>query len=72
MRFALTKNNITDYGLSFFFEVLKDLVISREFIKTIYRVIIHNARMKLHPLKNTEEVAPELLEIMSEQEKQAR
>lgn len=44
MRFSLTKNNITDYGLSFLFEVIKDLVISREFIETLYRVIIRIAR----------------------------
>lgn len=47
MRFALTKTNISDYGLSFLFEVLKDLVISREFIETIYRVIIRIARTQL-------------------------
>ena len=47
MRFALTKTNISDYGLSFLFEVLKDLVISREFIETIYKVIIKIARTEL-------------------------
>lgn len=47
MRFSLTKNNITDYGLGFLFEVIKDLVISREFIETLYRVIIRIARTKL-------------------------
>ena len=47
MRFSLTKQNITDYGLSFFFEVLKDLVISKEFIETLYRVVIKVARTKL-------------------------
>lgn len=50
MRFSLTKANITDFGLSFFFEVLKDLVISKEFIETLYRVIIKIARTKLKPL----------------------
>lgn len=44
MRFSLTKNNITDYGLCFLFEVIKDLVISKEFIETLYRVIIKIAR----------------------------
>jgi len=46
MRFCLTRSNITDYGLGFFFEVLKDLVISKEFIETLYRVIIKIARTK--------------------------
>jgi hypothetical protein len=50
MRFSLTKANITDYGLSFFFEVIKDLVISKEFIETLYRVIIKIARTKLRPI----------------------
>lgn len=44
MRFSLTKNNITDYGLCFLFEVIKDLVISKDFIETLYRVIIKIAR----------------------------
>ena len=53
MRFSLTKSNIADYGLSFFFEVIKDLVISKEFIETLYRVIIKVVRTKLrtiHPI----------------------
>lgn len=50
MRFSLTKNNITDYGLSFLFDVIKDLVISREFIETLYRVIIRIARTKLRKI----------------------
>lgn len=50
MRFSLTKSNISDYGLSFFFEVIKDLVISKEFIETLYRVIIKIARTKLKPI----------------------
>jgi hypothetical protein len=51
MRFSLTKNNITDYGLSFLFEVIKDLVISREFIETLYRVIIRIARTHLKQIQ---------------------
>ena len=51
MRFSLTKNNIADYGLSFFFEVLKDLVLSKEYIETLYRVIIKIARTKLKPIQ---------------------
>lgn len=50
MRFSLTKSNISDYGLSFFFEVLKDLVISKEFIETLYKVIIKIVRTKLRPI----------------------
>ena len=53
MRFSLTKSNRADYGLSFFFEVIKDLVISKEFIETLYRVIIKVVRTKLrtiHPI----------------------
>ena len=53
MRFCLTKSNITDFGLSFFFEVLKDLVISKDFIETLYRVIVKVVRTKhkpIHPL----------------------
>jgi hypothetical protein len=49
-RFSLTKSNIADYGLSFFFEVIKDLVISVEFIEALYRVIIKVARTKLRPI----------------------
>jgi len=50
MRYSLTKSNIADYGLGFFFEVIKDLVISKEFIETLYRVIIRIARTKLKSL----------------------
>ena len=56
MRFSLTKNNITDYGLCFFFEVCKDLVISKEYIETLYRVIIKIARTKLRPLTQVPEM----------------
>lgn len=56
MRFSLTKSNITDYGLSFFFEVIKDLVISKEFIETLYRVVIKIARTKLKPIHNVPEM----------------
>lgn len=52
----MTKNNITDYGLCFFFEVCKDLVISKEFIETLYRVIIKIARTKLRPLQQVPEM----------------
>jgi len=56
MRFSLTKANITDFGLAFFFEVLKDLVISKEFIETLYRVVIKIARTKLKPLHQVPEM----------------
>lgn len=46
MKFSLTKNNISDYGLGFLYEVMKDLVISKEFIETLYRVIIKISRTK--------------------------
>lgn len=46
MKFCLTKNNISDYGLGFLYEVMKDLVISKEFIETLYRVIIKISRTK--------------------------
>jgi hypothetical protein len=73
MRFSLTKTNITDYGLSFFFEVLKDLVISKEFIETLYRVIIKITRTKLRPILSMPEMpvaSPEGVEP-SEEEKAA-
>lgn len=56
MKFALTKNNIADYGLAYFFEVCKDLVISKEYIETLYRVIIKLARAKLRPLQTVPEM----------------
>ena len=74
MMFSLTKSNIADYGLSFFFEVIKDLVISKEFIETLYRVIIKVARTKLKPLQPVPEMHQqpegEGVEI-SEEEKQS-
>ena len=56
MRFSLTKNNITDYGLSFLFEVIKDLVISKEFIETLYRVIVRIARTHLRKIQPLPEI----------------
>ena len=56
MRFCLTKTNITDYGLSFFFEILKDLVISKEFIETLYRVIIKINRTKHKQIDQVPEI----------------
>ena len=39
-KFARDRANITDYGLKFFFEVCKDLVINQEVIEAWYKVII--------------------------------
>jgi hypothetical protein len=50
MRFSLTKNNISDFGLCFLFEVIKDLVISKEFIEILYKVVIKIARTKLRKI----------------------
>ncbi len=47
LKFSLTKQNITDYGLCFFLEICKDLVISKDFINTMYRAIIKIARTPL-------------------------
>ena len=44
LKFCLTKSNISDFGLGFFFDVLKDLVISKEFIETLYSVLVRMAR----------------------------
>jgi hypothetical protein len=46
MKFALSKSNISDYGLSFLYEVMNDLVISKDIIETLYRAIIKIARTK--------------------------
>lgn len=61
INFALNRANITDYGLSFFFDIVKDLVISREFIETLYRVIVKLARTKLrtiYPIPNIDLPVP--------------
>ncbi len=46
MRFCLTKQNISDFGLGFFFEICKDLVISTDFIESLYKVIVDIANTK--------------------------
>ena len=46
LRHCLTKPWINDYGLSFFFEVWKDMVISKEFIEWLYRAIVKIIRTK--------------------------
>ena len=50
MKFALTKSNISDYGLKFFFDVMKDLVISKEIVEVFYQAIIKLARTKTLPI----------------------
>jgi hypothetical protein len=46
LRHCLTKTCINDYGLSFFFEVCKEMVIAREFIECLYRAIVKITRKK--------------------------
>jgi len=72
MRFCLTKSNITDYGLAFLFELIKDLVINKEFIETLYRVIIKVVRLKLRPIEPVPEMPQPDAEGMepSEEEKE--
>jgi hypothetical protein len=40
-KFARDRANITDYGLKFFFEMCKDLVINQEVVEAWYKVIIN-------------------------------
>lgn len=54
----MTKNNISDSGLCFLFEVIKDLVISKEFIETLYKVVIKIARTKLKQTSPLPEMPP--------------
>jgi len=56
MRQLLTKSNITDYGLCFFFEVGKDLVISTDFIKVLYQAIVRIVRLKTQELVEVPEM----------------
>ena len=46
MSHMLSRENISDYGLGFLFDVNKDLVISREFIEIFYRTIVKISRTK--------------------------
>ena len=46
VKFALTRSNIADYGLNFFFDVMKDLVISKEIVEAMYQGIIKLARTR--------------------------
>ena len=38
-KFAQERDNMSDFGLSFFFDVMKELVINVDFINILYRVI---------------------------------
>jgi hypothetical protein len=46
MAHMLSQEYISDYGLAFLFDIIKDLVISREFIEIFYRTIVKIARTK--------------------------
>ncbi len=46
----MTKQNIADYGLCFFLDMHRELVINKEIIEVIYGVIIKIARTKLMPI----------------------
>ena len=50
MSHMLSRQNISDYGLAFLFDINKDLVISREFIEIFYRTVVKIARTKPKPL----------------------
>lgn len=56
MRHCLTIGNISDYGLAFFFEVVKELVINRDFIETLYKTILNVATRKQDPIEDLPEV----------------
>ena len=72
MRFALTKTNISDYGLCFLFEVLRDIGISRDIIEILYRVLIKIARTQHKEIQPIPEPpAQEEGAEQSEEEKQA-
>lgn len=44
LQYCLTKQYINDYGLSFFFEVCKEMVIAREYIAELYKAIVKITR----------------------------
>ena len=52
LRHCLTKPWINDYGLGFFFEVCKEMVIAKEFIECLYRAIVKITRTK--PVEESE------------------
>ena len=47
IKFAQQRANIADYGLSFLFDVMKDLVINADFINILYHVIAKTVKTKL-------------------------
>ena len=56
LKFSLTKQNISDYGLCFFLEICKDLVISKDFVNTMYKTIIKIARTPTKSLQSIPEM----------------
>lgn len=44
LRHCLTKTNINDYGLHFFFDINREMVIAKEFIECLYRAIVKITR----------------------------
>ena len=55
MKKILERDNISDYGLGFFFDVNKDLVISRSFIEILYRTVVKNVRTKSKEIQSLPE-----------------
>lgn len=47
MKFAQQRAHISDYGLSFLFDVMKDLVINADFINILYHVIAKTVKTQL-------------------------
>lgn len=73
LRHCLTKPCINDYGLGFFFEVSKEMVISKEFIECLYRAIVKITKTKPRELIELPTI-PEAKEDgtpLTEEEKQA-
>lgn len=56
MKAIATKDNITDYGLQFFFSIAKDLTLSREVIQVLYQVIVAIVMTKPESLQEVPEV----------------
>ncbi len=72
LKYSLTKQNISDYGLCFFLEICKDLVITKDLVNTVYKTIIKIARTPQKPLVTVPEMPPapeEGQEPPSEEEK---
>lgn len=73
MRHCLTIGNISDYGLAYFFEVVKELVINRDFIEALYRTIVKIASRKqaaIQELPEAPQPAEEGAEVPEEEKKE--